>query len=123
MTTELLLTLLGYAPGEPYPSLLGVKLRGLAYYDAEVIYETVKNCAEAIQWSFEHKNFESTQHKIFYMFAIISNKIGDINKQITYQNKMKMKDVSTEQHINQIVDIENIGTTKRGNDISSFLED
>ena len=115
-----LLNYLGYEKGEPFPALLNKKLKEYDYYPLETILETLHQCEESIRWAMQTKDFSSTTNKIFYIFAIISNRISDVDREI------KRKAVKKREVIPPIIEdfnITQIGTSVKGKDISSFLED
>jgi len=120
---RVLLTYLGYQKGEPFPALLNKKIKEYSFYSPEVLLETITKCEKDITWAFNNKEFSSTQGKIFYMFAIISNHISDVNRQNNKVNELRNK--QTQKHIDTIqeMDISTIGTSKKGKDITDFLED
>lgn len=118
-------TFLGYNNGQPFPSSLLKKLNELSYYDNAVIMETFKQCKDNILYWLNCKEFSSEYGKISYIFAIIGNRVADVNKKYVRVNKM------IEDQQKNIADIElsderkmlNIGTKQKAKDISEFLED
>ena len=113
-------TFLGYGEGQPFPSSLPKKLNELSYYDNAVIFETFKQCKEDIVYWLGSKDFTSEYGKIAYIFAIIGNKIADVNRKYVREEKKQPKDFD-------FFDCDNpnlIASPKRSKDsLVSFLED
>lgn len=108
---------LDYEKGQPFPTLLTRKLKELKFYTNEVILETIKENEKSILWAIENKNFSSSQNKIFYIFAILSNNIADVNKRIKNERKAKPK-----KEIMSVVDIE-IVSNPEVKDLSNWLNE
>ena len=113
-------TFLGYGEGQPFPSSLPKKLNELSYYDNAVIMETFRQCKENILYWLDNKEFSSEYGKIAYIFAIIGNKIADVNKKYVKQEKTQPKDLD-------FFDCDNPNLTatakKSKGSLASFLED
>ena len=113
-------TFLDYREGQPFPSLLPKKLNELSYYDNAVIMETFRQCKDNILYWLNNKEFSSEYGKISYIFAIIGNKIADVNKKYVREEKKRPKDLD-------FFDCDNpnlIATVKKSKgSLSSFLED
>lgn len=111
---------LGYGSGQPFPTSLPRKLQELSFYDDDVILETFKQNATNIHYQIEHKQFNSEYNKIAYIFAIVRNTIADVNSSILRKKKQERKSVSVEL---ECTDLNDIGTIKKGKDISKFLDE
>lgn len=111
---------LGYGNGQPFPPVLPKKIAELAYYDYEVILETFKECSQEIHYWLEHKQFSSEYGKLSYIFAIVKDKISDVNKALLRKQKQENQASTTQIECG---DISSLGTKRRGKDISSFLDD
>lgn len=111
---------LGYGNGQPFPPVLPKKINELSYYDYEVILEAFKECSHEIHYWLEHKQFSSEYGKLSYMFAIVKDKIADVNK--TFVRKQKQDNQLPTAQI-ECGDISDLGTKNKGKDISSFLDD
>lgn len=112
---------LHYSEGQPFPTILSKKLNELSFYDNAVILETFKVCESDILYWMEHKNFDSDYGKIAYMFAIIGNRIADVNRSYVRIEKIKQKEESEISHFTD--PMLSTGTNKSGKDLSQFLED
>lgn len=111
---------LGYGNGQPFPTSLPKKIEELAYFDYEVILETFQECSQEIHYWLEHKQFNGEYGKISYMFAIVKDKIADVN--VALNRKKKQESQVTQTKI-ECGDISSLGTKRRGKDISSFLDE
>lgn len=116
---RVLLTYLGYQKGEPFPALLNKKIKEYSFYSPEVLLETITKCEKDIIWAFNNKEFSSTQGKIFYMFAIISNHISDVNRQMKHEQIQQTK-IKQAEIIDDTYDISSCQTTKN---LSCWLEE
>ena len=112
-------TFLGYRDGQPFPPALPKLLKKLNYYDSEVIHEAFVQSEKDILYWLTHKQFSSQYSKMAYMFAIIENKVGDVDKQM--RRKLTQERESKKRSEASVVFSEarsNIG----GKDISQFLD-
>ena len=113
---------LGYEKGQPFPSLITRKLNELSFYKREVIMQTFKEKEKDILYQINQDNkLNNDQDKIFYMFAIIRNSINDVNKRFKRKQLTEVKQQKSEIDIE--TNIKELGTNKKGKDISSWLED
>lgn len=69
---------LEYQKGQKFPTILTKKLKDLSFYPNEVIYQTIQDQKENIEYWVKHKEFSSDYGKIAYIFAIITNHINDV---------------------------------------------
>lgn len=112
-------TFLKYGEGQPFPTSLPKKLNDLSYYDNAVILEAFKTCKDDILYWLEHKQFNNEYGKIAYMFAIIGNRIADVNKEYVRQERIKNEQA---ENIAYFTDpLLTTGTNKSGKDLSQFL--
>ncbi len=111
---------LGYGDGQPFPTSLPKKIKELSFYDNEVILETFKKCHDEICYWLEHKQFKTEYGKISYIFAIVRDKIADVNSE---KIRREQQNSHTKEVEIECDDISGIGTKKRGKDISDFLDD
>lgn len=111
---------LGYGDGQPFPTSLPKKIKELSFYDNEVILETFKKLHDDICYWLEHKQFETEYGKISYIFAMVRDKIADVNSDKIRRNQQNEHKKKIEIECG---DISDIGTKSRGKDISSFLDD
>lgn len=113
--------ILGYEPGQPFPTLLTKRLKDLEFYDNEVIYKTVIYSKDAIQYSMKMKNFGSDHARISYIMAILKSNINTVFKQVIEERRQLKKPTKTN------IDIDGMDETKNPKqetkDISKFLED
>ena len=112
-------TFLHYAEGQPFHTSLPKKLNALSYYDNAVILETFKACENDILYWLEHKQFDGDYGKIAYMFAIVTNRIADVNRDYIRKEKIKQREESETIHFTD--PILSTGTNKAGKDLSRFL--
>ena len=109
---------LGYGNGQPFPTYLENKLKELRYYDDDVILETFIECNKDIKYWLRNKKFNSDYNRVCYMFAIIRNKIPEVNKKYIRREK----ELAKENSIKEFTDPElTTGTPNKGKDISEFL--
>lgn len=114
--------LLGYQTGQVFPSLIPRKLAEYKFYNREVILKTFQLKSSDILYQINQDGkFDNEQSKIFYMFAIVKNSINDVYKQWKRDNKQAINK-DKEDYIGTN-DIENLGTSKSGKDLSTWLED
>jgi hypothetical protein len=115
--------LLDYQKGQKFPSLITNKLKDLEFYDNEVILKAFQDYENDIVYWMNHKNFTSSAGKIGYMFAIVNNHINDIYDQWKRDKKQTIKEEKSEIQVNTDIVIKDLGTNKKGKDISEWLED
>lgn len=116
---------LDYKPGQVFPTVLTKKLKELEFYGYDVINRTIDKAHNSIQYAIQHKDFKNDVGKISYIFAIIKNNINDVYKQVLREEKIKEKQKNQTDHFEPISELElmNIGSKKKANDISEFLEE
>ena len=112
-------TFLKYDEGQPFPTSLPKKLNELSFYDNAVISETFKVCKDDILYWLEHKQFNNEYGKIAYMFAIINNKIADVNREYIRQERIKKEQNTNIVHFTD--PSLTTGSNKSGKDLSQFL--
>ena len=116
------INLLNYEKGQPFPSLVTRKLNEFSFYNREVILQSFKEKEKDILYQINQDcKFDNEQSKIFYMFAIVKNNINDVNKKWKRKQLTEVKQQKSE--INIETNIEELGTSKKGKDISGWLED
>ena len=111
---------LGYGDGQPFPSSLPKFIKKLSYYDNDVILETFKSCSDVIHWCLRNNEFSSEYGKLSYIFRIVENKIADVHKNVLLRQKQERE---TKRVMVESEDLMDLGTKKRGKDISNFLDD
>lgn len=111
---------LGYGDGQPFPSSLPKFIKKLDYYDNEVILEAFKECANDIHYWLRNKEFSGEYGKLSYMFKIVEGRIADINKRVLLRQKQERE---TKRVTVESEDLTELGTKKRGKDISHFLDE
>lgn len=80
----------GARVGKFYPN--GTNVKGLKRgYDYETILTTMKFCSGSIRKIVATQSFESTEHKINYIMAIITNNLNFISSKVEANRKMKSK--------------------------------
>lgn len=116
---SLILELMGWQEGEPFPALLNKKIKDFDFYPGETLYKTVQNCRQSITWAMENKEFSSSQGKVFYICAVISNNIGDTHREIKKQTQIQKRD----EKIADVYISEEIKSKPRVKDLSAWLEE
>lgn len=118
-TKMIILDCMGWQEGEPFPLLLTKKLKEFSFYPAQTLYNTVKECENSIRWYMQHKDFKDTTGRIFYICAIISNKIGDVYR----TTKTEDKQIYNDNIITNRYEISEIISKPQVKDLSMWLED
>jgi len=77
--------------GEPFPTYLLKKFKEFAYYDDDVLLETVMQCKNSLDWAMKAKHFNGMINKVNYIMAVLSNHISEVNKQWMRVKKMEAK--------------------------------
>lgn len=121
LTYDIIADYLGYQKGQIFPGVVYHRLKNLEFYGYKCIYQTFCIKKNDIEWALNHKDFRNDLGRIAYMFAIINNSINDVYKQMRTESR-KQKLPESADYIEEI-NLEDIGTSKKGRDISSFLED
>ena len=114
--------LIGYDPngGQPMPTIIFRKLKELDWYSDEIIQLTFDEQRTAIQWAMTNKKFDSDMAKATYMMAIVRNNIGSVyRREQDKANKTIKQD--PEPDIDTMIDLSNIRTVHKGNDVSNLL--
>ena len=76
--------------------------------------------ADAVQWAMQNKNFEDDAGAASYLMAIVRNKIkGVYDREKNKTRKTAREDSRPD--LDTMVDLSNIGTVHKGNDVSSLL--
>lgn len=73
--------LLQYEEGQPFPRIIGRRIKELNFYSYDVILKTFNECTPAIERAFRTKTFDSEIQRCNYMMAIISNRIVDVYRE------------------------------------------
>ena len=73
--------LLQYEEGQPFPRIIGRRIKELNFYSYDVILKTFNECTPAIERAFRTKTFDSEIQRCNYMMAIISNHIVDVYRE------------------------------------------
>lgn len=111
---------LGYQKGQIFPGIVHKKLKDLEFYGFECIYKTICKKENDILWALNHKDFRNDMGRIAYMFAIIDNNINDVYKSMRTAKKRLIMPSEAADYI-EVANLESIGTSKKGRDISAFL--
>lgn len=112
---------LDYHPGQPFPPMLPKKLKELEYYDNEIILETFQQKAQDIHYWLKAKQFDSDIGRLSYIFAIVNNSISDIQRKKNIAKKQKLQQGQT--YVEQNINLDDIGTTAIGKNLSTWLEE
>lgn len=113
---------LGYERGgaQPMPTIVFRRLKELDFYSDEIIQQTLDESADAVQWAMQNKNFEDDAGAASYLMAIVRNKIkGVYDREKNKTRKTAIEDSRPD--LDTMVDLSNIGTVHKGNDVSSLL--
>ena len=115
-------TFLGYKEGQPFPTMLTKKLSELSFYSNEVILETFKTCEKDLLYYMGNKDFSGDYGRIQYIFAVIGNKVADVNR--TY--KKKIAEVNKKNSVIDAYDFDNPNLSGKSgaktNSLLGFLE-
>ena len=115
---------LGIKDTKEYPNEMYIRISLLRKkYSYKAIYETIKRCQSSLDYAFQNKKFESTNHKLSYIFVVIKNHIDDVYKDIKEkekQTKIKENEIYNSQLIENMNNVKRAGATKR-KDFSDFL--
>lgn len=82
---------MGYKPGQPFPTIIGKRLKELDFYSDEVIEKTIDECGDSIDYAFRTKQFRDDFVKASYMMSIIRNNIADVYKKHESQTKHRQE--------------------------------
>ena len=88
-----------------------------------MILKTVQNYKNDIIYWMNRKQIDSDTGKIYYIFAIINDHINDVYNQWKHDKKQIVKEEKSEIEVSTDIDIKDLGTNKKGKDISEWLED
>ena len=102
------------------PTIVFRRLKELDFYSDEIIQQTLDENAGTIQWAMQNKNFNDDCGMASYLMAIVRNKI----KAVYDREKNKTRKTAREDSrldLDTMVDLSNIGTVHKGNDVSSLL--
>ena len=115
---EALMELLGYDDPNMKPNtFLFRELKSLEPYGYDVIFDTILECEDAIEYTLETKGFNNEINEIKYIMAIINNNIKAVYNRKQAQQKLKERK-------GQIIQIEDFIPKKQTtNDISRWLDD
>lgn len=112
--------IMGYVPGQVFPTIVCRKLKELNMYGYQCIYETIIRCRKDIDWFMTHKDFSSDYQRFAYLFAIIKNNINDTYRDIKYREQLAER-AKHRQHIAEVVPIETKARAEK--DVSRWVED
>ena len=120
--------LMGYSSGQPFPPLIGKRLKELEFYDRKIIYATLLEIKENLIYAMAKNNFKNDSGKIAYIFAAIKNNINDVYKREIEKEKVANKSkVASEKFVEQVtmfdINSEIKHTKQKVRDVSKFLED
>lgn len=100
------------------PSYLYKKLKECESYGYDIVYETILDQAENIEWAIHNKEFNSEINKIAYIMSIVQNHLMDIYKQ------QKRAEAFRKRESSKIINIEEYQAKKQKNkDIGRWLDD
>lgn len=116
-----LMDVFGYVPGQVFPKSVPKCLKDLEFYGDEIILETIKRNRGSIDWAIAHKNFRDEYGKTVYVMSIIKNHINDVYAEASRKQKADSHNPPPLDSTYLQADLQNIGTSKRGNDVSSLL--
>lgn len=119
----------GYETGRPYPVSVVKKYKELAFYDDEIILETVKEIRDSVIECCANKEFASEYNKAAYVFAAINNHVGDVyNRHKAMEKHQKQLERQAEKQVqfeindfNEVPKQSKRPTYSQTRDISSFL--
>ena len=99
------------------PTYLYKKLKEFAGFGYDVVYDTILDQWENMEWAIHHKEFQSEINKIAYIMSIVQNHLMDIYKQRKCEQIRERKSA-------EIINIEEYQAKKQKNkDIRKWLDD
>lgn len=105
-----------------FPSLITRKLNEYKNYDREVILKTLHEIKGSVEYQFNQDGkFKDDTAKIFYLFAVIGNKINDVNKEYDRDKKELEQKVKIEENVDMNFKTGNLQNIAK--DMSSWLDD
>lgn len=119
-SVDMISDLMGYKPGQVFPTIVAKRLKELQFYGNECLYNTLVANHETLEWYMNNKAFRNDIQRSAYLFAIIKNNINDEYKKI---NEKKKKEERIDNTYVETGNLEDIGTSVKGRDIGEFLED
>lgn len=118
----------GYKKGQRFSTQITKNLEALREgYKPTVILKTLQKCYDSIQSSLINNNITEEFARINYVFAVIQNNIGQIDRRekqiekLEAQRKLREDEYMKTAEIIEAID--NKVHAKTANDLSSFLED
>lgn len=122
----LLMRLIGYEEGQPYPKIVDKKIAELKFYQPTILLATLQYLYKSLEYHMQNKVFVSDFSKISYIFAAISNNINDIRRKEEDAARSKILAETSNCGIEELLkstvedDVSHIQHTR---DISRFLDD
>lgn len=117
---DMISDLMGYKPGQVFPTIVGRRLKELQFYGNECLYNTIIDNYKTCEWYMSNKSFANDMQRSAYLFAIIKNNINDEYKKMT-EKKNKKRHI--ENTYIETANLQDIGTSVKGRDIGEFLEE
>lgn len=96
---------IGYSDFQKFPTVVTRFLKEYSAYGYDVIYDSLIECQETIEYYFRSKSFDSDYAKCSYMFSIVRNKINDVYKKKLRDKKTQSIQKNIEQPIAETADI------------------
>lgn len=117
---DMISDLMGYKPGQVFPTIVCKRLKELQFYGNECLYNTIIDNYKTCEWYMSNKGFTNDMQKSAYLFAIIKNNINDEYKKMIEKKNKKRRIENT--YI-ETANLQDIGTSVKGRDIGEFLEE
>lgn len=117
--------LMDYSPGQPFPPLIGKRLKELEFYDRKIIYQTIVEIKNDLIFAMSRTTFKNDAGRISYIFAAIKNHINDVYKK--EKAKEKVAKIASKKFAEEAalfeVDTEIKHTKQKVRDLSKFLDE
>lgn len=112
---------LGYQRGQKFPAYIQKKLNEFSFYSYDVILRTFEKCSDSIIYYMSKKEFRNESGKIAYIFAVLSNNINDVNKELEWDKKAQEKESKTEMNSEQGINMMRPNTKVKN--VSAWLDE
>ena len=117
---DVIMELLGYKKGMKLPTIAFKKIGEYEVYGYDVLFDTIREQIDKIQWALNNKDFKNETGRISYVFAILQNNVMTVYKKKEAE-KHEMKINSRIDVTYEDIDIQR--SKQEIKDIRKWLED